>query len=1061
MKFQKSYVLLKKVFVFAVLFVSCLSWAGSSSTALCESTISNLYELATAVTKNAQFSDSKAHRQLFNTYQIQFLGEKNNSDERSLEDIMDIVKRYPELSKPIFREQNLTLEQKTYEPPQSLRNVVQRLKNSANQFQAQIFQPEANIGFWQRLLMPLKKEELNGLSQQEKKTKQQQHKAQFRKYFDQVFTPEDQEVLKDDSMTNIEKTIAVYRILERIRTQMIEEGKEVQALSQAMVDLVHTSGFRNPHYTTLLKSQNALDQVTGLEQILNERDIVAMRLNFSNHFSELINSFEVDHPIGSAKKENLSQVLSDIQKEIQNNPYIISGKQVLRVRALSFQESPFRGCLGGDCSTEEYFDLALDPNFIYFTLTNKEMQSSGHITVVLGTALSKKEKRHIKTAFVDKIQNIPQMMILPMLSAVRLSLEEKGYRLGLPVDVGDHNGLSNMETIRDYINSEVNPLFTHQLEDFKPHKNKYNFYQGHSRAYSNPKLLEFERQEGDFTIEAGETHKQSKIPEELKVENLFQEILSWKDSEKEEDQIQFIDHLKSLPKLEELGLSEDFAENYLKSKIKDRQMPFKLRKKALYTLISLGKRKITNEDILSLMTHHFSENEQKAIVGEISNWIDSNEYYKQDFILPFLYEFLKMYINKNVQFSFQSIIFNMLKDIELKILVLSEIPHPDKADSTDKRIISYLIDDINLEQVRNLDPNYFSLIAPYLAPQLSQAEVQSLEGRILSNFLKHFTRKQKKWVTFKQFREITYPAIRMKTEIAPYLAPYLAPQLSQAEVQSLKVEDLEAILPHLTEEQKDWVTLKQFRELPHYRRYKLVEHFNKAIVQSLQDLFIISKLTNKQKNWITLEQFKTLSPANKQHYPEIQDLIQKLAPKLNQEDVQSLEGEDLEAILPHLTEEQKKWVTFKQFREITYPAIHIKKEIAPYLSPQLSQAEVQSLKVEDLEVILPHLTEEQKDWVTLKQFRELPHYRRYKLVEHFNKAIVQSLQDLFIISKLTDKQKNWITLEQFKTLSSSDKQHYPGIQDLIQKLAPKLNQEEVQSLEGEDLEVLFPHLRDE
>ena len=639
MKFQRYFSLIQTSFISFFLFCFAHTWASPlSQTLSCERAISNLNELATAVTENAPFSNSKEHRRLFKIYQTQFLGKEKDTGRTGLESVMHIVNRYPELSKPAFREYILTLEQRTYEPPQSLRDVIQRLKNSANQFQAQLFQPEANIGFWQKLLMPLKKEDLEDLSRQEKKTKQQEHKTQFREYFDQVFTPEDHEVLKDYSMTNTEKTVAVYRILERIRTQMIEEGRNVQALSQAMVDLVHTSGFRNSHYITLLKSQNALDQIRGLKQILSERDIVALTLNFENYFSELIHSLNVDHPTGSTKKENLSQILSGIQKEIKNKPHTISGKQVLRVRALSLQESPFRGCLGTDCSTTLYFDLALDPNFIYFTLTNEELKSSGHITVVLGTAFSEKKKSQVKIAFVDKIQNVPEMMILPMLSAVRLSLEELGYRLGLPVDVGDHDGLSNMEMTRTYIDLEVNPLFTHQLRNFKPHKNKYNFYQGYSRAYLKPMLLEFERWEGDFTIEAGEIHTKSSIPEELKAADLYQDILSLQDSNKEKEQIQFIDQLKLLTEIEEFGLSKDFAEDHLRSKIKDKQVSFKVRKKALYTLFELlvetNWDMINREEILNIL-RNFSLEEQTEILGEMSNWKTSNKMYKQWFINTF------------------------------------------------------------------------------------------------------------------------------------------------------------------------------------------------------------------------------------------------------------------------------------------------------------------------------------------------------------------------------------------------------------------------------------------
>ena len=269
---------------------------------------------------------------------------------------------------------------------------------------------------------------------------------------------------------------------------------------------------------------------------------------------------------------------------------------------------------------------------------------------------------------LDKIQNVPQVTLLPMLETVRFSLEELGYRLGLPVDVGDHDGLSNSDTIRAYMESEVNPLLTHQLTTFKPHKNKYDFYRGYSTAYSSPKLLEFERWEGDFKVEAGEIHTGSKIPEELQVKDLYQEILSLKDSNKEEDQIQFINQLELLTEIEGLDLSQDFAVDYLKSKIKDRQVSFKVRKKALYTLISFSEVKSYNA--LDWMTNHFSENEQTALVGEISNWIDSNEEYKKIFMRYFLYEFLKEHIEKKIQFSFQSIVFNILKNIGVKQNIL-------------------------------------------------------------------------------------------------------------------------------------------------------------------------------------------------------------------------------------------------------------------------------------------------------------------------------------------------------------------------------------------------------
>ena len=336
MRFQRYFRLIKIAFVGFFLFCPAYTWANSSQAISCENVISNLTELASAVTKKARFSNSEEHYHLFQLYRTRFLGKKETH--KTLKDVMDITEEYSKLSKPLLREQILTLEERHYEPPQSLRETVQRLKGSADQFQAQFFQPEANIGFWQRLLMPLKKEELTGLSNQEKKAKQKEHKAQFREYFDQMLTPEDREILQNTSMKVTEKTIAVYRILEHIRDQMIEEGRDVQALSQAMVDLVHTSGFRNSYYLDQLKSQNALDQIKGLEQIFDRRNTVALELlNFDGQFQDILESLNVDHPTGSTKKRK--SFSSSFRYSKRNSKQSLHGGRPASIQSESFISS--------------------------------------------------------------------------------------------------------------------------------------------------------------------------------------------------------------------------------------------------------------------------------------------------------------------------------------------------------------------------------------------------------------------------------------------------------------------------------------------------------------------------------------------------------------------------------------------------------------------------------------------------------------------------------------------------------------------------------------------------
>ena len=860
--------------------------------------------------------------------------------------------------------------------------------------------------------------------------------------------------------------------------------------------------------------------------------------------------------------------------------------------------------------------------------------------------------------------------------------------------------------------------------------------QSYSRAESNPKLLEFEGFEGVFKIEAGEIYTGSKIPEKLKVEDVYQEILSLKDSNKEEDQIQFINQLKLLTEVEELELSSNFAEDYLISKIQDRQVSFKVRKKALYTLVNWGK--VRKQNALDWVTNHFSENEQTALVGEISNWVDSDEKYKQDFIYDFVYRFLTEHIEQNVQFSFQSIVFNMLnknedlekyviliagenknakvighllkdktieqlrefsysvlkditsvymnqnrvrslrgEDLEFFFLYLTEkqkswvAPEQfetvsfQRLDGGQKDVFAqYIVEYLNQSEVENLEPFIFNILnknkdfeeyviliavknknvkvidyllkdktieqlrefshtslgdimpfymnqnrvqslrgedlefvflylekeqeswvtpeqfktvsfqrlngdrkdvfAEYIAEYLNQSEVysldswvlevyfpllkdkqkewvdmekfnklaedkrqelasdlsrsivQSLQGEDLEFFFLYFTPRQENWVKPEQFKTVSFQ--RLDGDRKDIFAQYIAEYLNQSEVYSLDSWVLEVYFPLLKDKQKEWVDMEKFNKLAEDKRQELASYLGRSIVQSLQgkdleffflyltekqknwvtpeqfetvslqrlngdrkdvfaeyiaeylnqdeiesleesDLeFFLPYLTSEQINWITLEQFKTLPSLGKEYDSVVRDLIRRLAPKLNQEEVQSLKEEDLKVFLPRLTKEQKDWVTLRQFSAVPN---YERRELAEYFNKSI----IQSLKGEDLKIFLPRLTKEQKNWITLRQFSAMPSYERRELAEYFNKSIVQSWkgeEDLDrLLPHLKDEQTDWITLEQFKTLPSIGKEYDPVVRDLIRKLAPKLNQEEVQNLEEEDLKVFLPHLTNE
>ena len=541
--------LFKTIICFAFIFL--LNFKAYSKLS-CEATFKDSDSFALAMTEGLRLSNKQ--RDVFNLYRKMYFGDPKTDIKGTLDKVIKILKKHLELANLPVREQNIIFEEKNHDIPQSLSDFVKSFRNSASQVRSNLFQIDGNLGFWRQMLGFPKPAIDSSLSKEEKQSIRRRNTEMFSEYLDTLIDKDVRKSLKTPSTNNRKKTVFMYEILNAIREDMMTNGKDTRAISQALVDLVHTSGFGNTFYTGLLKSKNPKEQLKGVIKILDERDSIALTLGFEGHFPELMRYLDVDHPTGSTKRANPAQVLRNIEKDIENMPYTSTQTSILRVRPLSIQESPFRSCLGGsDCSSNSYFEKALDPNFLYFTITDANHNSSGHITIVLGTA------ENVKIGFVDKIQNVPNERILPMLESIRLSLKEQGYKLGLPKDVGDSNGLSNIDTIRDYAQSEINPKLQTIFTGFKPHENKYSFDSGSSRAYSEPELLEFELTEDiGITIESGEIKQPHKAPEDLNVESLYRETLSLQHSKKEEDQIKFINNLIDLSEVEGLDLSYFF-----------------------------------------------------------------------------------------------------------------------------------------------------------------------------------------------------------------------------------------------------------------------------------------------------------------------------------------------------------------------------------------------------------------------------------------------------------------------------------------------------------------------
>ena len=645
----------------------------------CEEIFSELDKFAFSMTEGLRLG--KKQGDLFDLYKQRYFPNPRIT-EKGFKDADRVLNEYPELFKLPVREQYIILEEKLHDAPQSLIDFIKSFRNSAGRVRNNLFRIYENLGFWRQMLSFPKPVINPSWSKEEKKQSKRNEQEKFLEYLRKFIGPEFFKFMEDPAKDSVEKTVFMYRILSAIREDMLANGKNTGHISQAMVDLVHTSGFGNLFYTARLKSENPKEQVEAVNKILDERDSVAIALGFEDHFPELQQFLNVDHPTGFAKRENFAEILREIERDIEKMSYTAAARSsVVRVRPLSLQEAPFRSCLAvSDCSSDNYFEKALDPNFLYFTMTDESHKSSGHITVVLGAA------KNVKIAFVDKIQNVSNEMILPMLESIRLSLQEQGYKLGLSNDVV---GISNTGVTGVYVKKEILPKLKRSYTGFKPHENKYPFPNGYSRAYSEPKLWEFQMPEdtADFIIEPGEIKQPQEAKKDLKAETFFKEILSLQNSEKEEDQAGFINNLLVLEKIKGLDLlypinnpvskyrrqfrlnkrNHDFIYNYLMRKIENPENSFKLRKLAFWTLLEFLNKIFRLGDFFETQRaiyrysdffktrffdiwEIFSDEEQNILFGEMSNWRRSQDFWKRHFIERLSAKFSEGLLSKDARF---------------------------------------------------------------------------------------------------------------------------------------------------------------------------------------------------------------------------------------------------------------------------------------------------------------------------------------------------------------------------------------------------------------------------
>lgn len=588
--------------------------------------------------------NDREQRAVFEIYKAMKMGDPDTYlAEDSIDQVADTLSEYPELKKLRFRNMEVELNGNQNPLTSELRNFSSSYLKSLSQAHSNLYQIEANLGYWRRILQikepqfverPIQvsdqetKEEAKARVKALKAELKQQAKLALLKTLDQFLSPRARVLLLDTSVPAQRRAEELYRALLRIKKSLLKADKNLVPVHQAMVDVVHSLAVHDPRMVRSLKSPDWLERIRAFETLIEVRESFAKNLGYKSGFKEMLQVLSVQVPAGGVPDSKLSSLIKDLKQDVIKSAEDQEWTGDHRtVRHLSLSESPFRGCLGSDCSSSSYLTKALDPNYHYFTITDEEGYSEGQITVVLGTATLKGEK--IAVAFVDKVQGVALEDIVWMIEAVRQSVGEQGYMLALPEDLGNHDGLSSEESISVFVGNNILTDTSHKLTNFTPHPHNYELYNEHSRADQGLLMFPVLKQKvaGPTQIRPGLVNP-SWSAKRIKLDDLVKETFALK-SGPIEDRLRYIPAVKGLVQAK-LPSDSDFDKT-LATWLKDQNEDFRLRKRVL--LYEWTERKKSLLDLLG----SFSRQQQIVL---IQNLWDTPRYKKkllsQPHVLPHL-----------------------------------------------------------------------------------------------------------------------------------------------------------------------------------------------------------------------------------------------------------------------------------------------------------------------------------------------------------------------------------------------------------------------------------------
>ena len=343
-------------------------------------------------------------RNAFKMYGALRFGDADSGfDIEILNQVIGPLKEFKDLLKVPFREFNIEIQEKKYPVTKELKIYLSSQISSYQKIKNSLFQVDQNKGYWKKILgyqMPEKFKTGPNNNKDHQIDLNKQIREDLDAFLDRRIQPGFRLELTNKNLSITEKSKSLYEYLMKERTRLQKMRKNTKPISQAIIDLMHTIGYHDETILRELKQNpDGPERIKAFRKILKARDEFVEELGYTNSFDQILKTFEIAQPTGIADFKELLVKLKGFEDNIINNVETVSNNTLSKkIRLLSLAESPFRGCIGGtDCSSKIYPLKALDPNYHYFTFTDKNGFSSGQITIVLGEA--KLNNRTIKVAF--------------------------------------------------------------------------------------------------------------------------------------------------------------------------------------------------------------------------------------------------------------------------------------------------------------------------------------------------------------------------------------------------------------------------------------------------------------------------------------------------------------------------------------------------------------------------------------------------------------------------------------------------------------------------------------